>query len=354
MKNKWLRSTIAAALFVPFLAAPVMTEAAAFDYKELYQGIDYQNKTTCVIGHDSPDMDSVASSIGYAYLKTALGMPSEPRVPEPLTRDMSFVLKYFKIPEPVVMTDAKDQQVILVDHNDYSQGINNLKKARIVEVLDHHNVGNVQTESPVYYRTLPVAATSSMVYLAFNENNVAIPPAIAGVLFSGIFMETEDLTHPDVTALDRAAYNDLRGKAGINDLAAFKTQLNEAAYTHKNMSDEQIYNADLKYYPIKDWMVAIAKVDCLNKEEYNEIHERMTVYMKNLPATRTSDMYYLILNNRQTGEAELLYAGNLAQEMAVKAFGSTDGKNIRIKGSSDRKNVIVPALRTVLERFVSY
>ena len=53
MKNKWLRSTIAAALFVPFLAAPVMTEAAAFDYKELYQGIDYQNKTTCVIGHDS-------------------------------------------------------------------------------------------------------------------------------------------------------------------------------------------------------------------------------------------------------------------------------------------------------------
>ena len=132
MQKKSLSKVVAVMLAASCVAIPLQAMAAAVDYTKLYSGVDYQNKTTCVIGPESQNMDSVGATIGYAYLKSKLGMATEPRVAAPLNRDMSYMLEYFHLPQPAIMNDATGQQVILVDHSSYGAAINGMKKDRAV------------------------------------------------------------------------------------------------------------------------------------------------------------------------------------------------------------------------------
>ncbi len=359
VKTKWLAAAVAAILSVPWGAAAAQPaspekQGGSFQYRQLYAGIDYQNKTTCVIGPEDQSMDSVAASVGYAYLKTKLGMFSEPRISSPLNRDMAFVLNYFHVPEPPILKDAAGQQIILVDHASLDQAVANMKKARIVEVLDTHKAGGLVTEGPIFYRAVPAAATSSLVCLSFQENQVDIPSSIAGLLLAGIVSDTGNMTSGTVTPLDRQAYHVLLSQSGVSDIQSFYKKLEKAAYTHADMTDEQIFQSDLKEYVVKDWAYSIGQVDCLDSSEYQAVRQRMQSYLSKLPNKDRGVLHYLIIRNRGTGEAELLYAGTMAQEIAGKAFGFTDGHRVLLKAEADRSRLVEPAIRTELERVMQY
>lgn len=356
MKKKYLSLAIAAMLTASCLTVQAQAEAAAtaVDYTKLYSGVDYQNKTTCVIGPESQNMDSVGATIGYAYLKSKLGMATEARVAAPLNRDMSYMLEYFHVPQPAVMSDATGQQVILIDHSSYSAAVNGMRKARIVEVIDRHNLGGLESGSFVYYRNIPTAATSSIVYLSFKETGVEMPASIAGLLFAGVMSATDNLQGDNVTALDRTAYGELKEKAGIKDIQVFHKNLEKAAFTHEGMSDKEIFETDCKDYVVKEWAMTISQLECLNDKEFADMKERMLSYMNKLPGRNAGMLYFLVLKNRSTGAAELLYAGSMAESVAKKAFAGADANHAVLKNNADRKKDVVPALRTELERYMQY
>lgn len=356
MQKKKLSKVVAAMLAASCMVLPVQALAAgaAVDYAKLYAGVDYQNKTTCVIGPESQNMDSVGATIGYAYLKSKLGMATEPRVAAPLNRDMSYMLEYFHIPQPAVMNDAAGQQVILVDHSSYAAAINGMKKARIVEVIDRHNLGGLESGGFVYYRNIPTAATSSIVYLSFKETGVEVPKAIAGVLFAGVMSATDNLQGSNVTALDRQAYDELKGIAGVKDISVFHKELEKAAFTHEGMSDKEIFETDCKDYVVKDWAMTISQLECLNDEEFSQMKSRMLAYMNKIPDRNAGMLYFLVLKNRSTGAAELLYTGTMAEAVAKKAFAGADANHAVLKNNADRKRDVEPAIRTELERYMQY
>lgn len=354
MQKKNLAKIVAVMLAASCVAVPMQASAAAVDYRSLYSGVDYQNKTTCVIGPESQNMDSVGATIGYAYLKSKLGMATEPRVAAPLNRDMSYMLEYFHIPQPAVMNDAAGQQVILVDHSSYVAAVKGMKKARIVEVIDRHNLGGLEADGFVYYRNIPTAATSSIVYLSYEETGVDMPKEIAGVLFAGVMSATDNLQGSNVTALDRQAYDALKGKAGVRDISAFHRDLQKAAFTHDGMSDKEIFETDCKDYVVKDWAMTISQMECLNDEEFAQMKERMLAYMNKIPARKSGMLYFLVLKNRSTGAAELLYTGTMAESVAKRAFAGADANHAVLKNNADRKRDVEPAIRTELERYMQY
>jgi len=121
--------------------------------------------TVYVVGHKSPDTDSVASAIAYAHLKKALGMDAKPAVQGDLNPETQLVLQKFGVAAPEKLTDGTGKKMILVDHSDLAQAPDNLSKGEVVEVVDHHKIGDVTTNSPIFFMAMPVGCTGTVLKL---------------------------------------------------------------------------------------------------------------------------------------------------------------------------------------------
>jgi manganese-dependent inorganic pyrophosphatase len=144
-----------------------------------------------VIGHKSPDTDSVTSAITYANLKNALGIKEAvPAAAGDINAETKFLLDYFKVPYPEKLTDATDKKVILVDHNEMDQAVDGLNPENIVEIVDHHKIGGIATGKPIFFLNEPVGATGGIIASLYEKHNVPISKEMAGLMMSAILSDT--------------------------------------------------------------------------------------------------------------------------------------------------------------------
>ncbi|MFH0932158.1 MAG: DHH family phosphoesterase, partial [bacterium] len=168
-----------------------------------------------IIGHKNPDTDSVVATLAYFNLKTKLGENVEPAIAGPLNNETKFVLSYLNIEPPKLIESLEQKQVILLDHGDFSQTTAGIDSAEIVEVVDHHPVGGIKTESPILYRAEPVGSTCTVLVKFFQEKGQEIEKEIAGLLLAGIISDTLFLSSPTTTELDKKTLQDLAEIAEI-------------------------------------------------------------------------------------------------------------------------------------------
>ena len=163
------------------------------------------------------------------------------------------------------------KQVMLVDHNNFSQSIEGIDEAEIIEVLDHHNIGDIVTRRPINFRSTNCGSTSTMIYEMYNENLVEVPPNIAGLLASAIISDTLLLTSPTTTSKDKEALERLSIIAGINyrdyGMKMLKKGMNVSALTV-----EEMLNKDFKTYKIDDKLIGIGQILIM---DFNQIRNRM-------------------------------------------------------------------------------
>ena len=133
--------------------------------------------------------------------------------------------------------------VVLVDHNEFSQAIDNIRDAEILEVIDHHRIGSLETMSPVYFRNEPVGCTATIVYQMYREKDVAIPKHIAGLLCSAILSDTLLFRSPTCTILDRFAAEELSKIAGV-DCNEYGIEMFTAGSNLKEKTPEEIFYQD--------------------------------------------------------------------------------------------------------------
>ena len=112
---------------------------------DLLRGIDYGDEVTYVIGHKSPDADTIGSAIAYAWLLQRLGINAKAAATAQVNRETQYVLDLFGMEQPEILSDAAGKQFVLVDHSEYSQALDGMKEARVVGVVDHHGIGDVRT-----------------------------------------------------------------------------------------------------------------------------------------------------------------------------------------------------------------
>ena len=157
------------------------------------------------------------------------------------------------------LLNARKRALILVDHNEVSQAVDNVENAEILEILDHHKIGTLQTINPVFFRNQPVGSTSTIVYEMYRENNVEIPKTIAGLLASAILSDTLIFRSPTCTMMDRMAAEHLAKIAGIEP-EEYARKMFRAGSDLKNRTPEEIFYTDFKTFEVNEETIGIGQM----------------------------------------------------------------------------------------------
>lgn len=241
------------------------------------------------------------------------------------------------------------KQVILVDHNEATQAVAGVENAEILEIIDHHRLGTIQTMGPVYFRNQPLGCTSTIIYLMYKENGVEIDPQTAGVLVSAIVSDTLLFQSPTCTEIDKKAGYELAELAGI-DIEKYAVAMFSAASNLKGKQDREIFYQDFKKFTASKLSFGVAQINSLNAEELEELKPRMLAYMTQGRNDNQLDMVFFMLTNILTQDTVLLCSGVGSGQLAERAFGlsataeTEDSYSLRLPGVVSRKKQLVPPL----------
>lgn len=233
------------------------------------------NGPVYVIGHRSPDSDTICSAIAYARLLNMLGYPAEAAANGQVNKESAYILKEAGVEAPPILEDAAGKSIFLVDHSEYAQATAGMQDAHIVGILDHHGVGSVTTGQQLVYEAKPIGATATIVWLDYLNYGLEIDRSTATLLLGAILSDTTNLTGTTVTEADRQAVSDLAGLAGIMDVDAFYRTLHAESLSYEGMSDTEILFSDYKEYETAGVKYGIGLANAIDEEHARALAERM-------------------------------------------------------------------------------
>lgn len=248
------------------------------------------------------------------------------------------------------LLDVQKKRIILVDHNEKSQAVDGLETAEILEIIDHHRLGTLETISPVFFRNQPVGCTATIVYQMYQENRIEIKPEIAGLLCAAIITDTLMFRSPTCTEDDRKAAETLAAIAGI-EIKEFAEELFHAGSNLKHKSPEEMLYQDFKTYSINNASFAVGQNNFMNSAELQDAKEKLLAYLDTTYRRNDIDMLFIMLTNILDESTELLYYGEGAQEVAETAMKvCAADHSLHLQGVVSRKKQLIPALMAVLQQ----
>jgi len=214
---------------------------------------------------------------------------------------------------------ARGKQVIMVDHNELGQALDGMENAEILEIIDHHRLGTIQTLGPVYFRNQPLGCTSTIVYLMYQENKVEIDPQTAGLMMSAIISDTLLFRSPTCTKTDEMAGRALAEIAGV-DIEKYAMEMFSAASDLKQKTDREIFYQDFKTFTAGDIHFGVSQVSSLNEEELLSLKPRLFHFAKEALGEENLDMAFVMLTNILKQDTLLLAVGHRADSLIQNAF----------------------------------
>ncbi len=244
---------------------------------------------------------------------------------------------------------ARRKKVVLVDHNEKSQAVDGLEDAEILEIIDHHRLGSLETINPVFFRNQPLGCTATIIYQMYQENNIEVETKIAGLLCSAILSDTLVYRSPTCTEIDRISAEALAKIAGI-EVDAYAKEMFAAGSDLTSKSPEEIFYQDFKKFIVGDITFGVGQINSMNQEELEEIKERLVPYMQKAYHDHGVAMLFFMLTNIMESSTELLYQGSGARELLLNTFKfDKDVKKIYLKDVVSRKKQVIPALMLTLQ-----
>lgn len=246
--------------------------------------------------------------------------------------------------------DARKKQVILVDHNEKSQAVDGIEEADILEIIDHHRIGSLETVSPVVFRNQPVGCTGTIMYQIYREKGLDIPENIAGLLCAAIISDTLMFRSPTCTAIDRNAAESLARIAGI-DCEEFAAEMFAAGSNLKGKSAEEIFYQDFKKFELNKTSFGVGQINSMNPAELQEIKSRLIPYMEKNLGSHGETMLFFMLTDIIHESTELLCHGGDSQSLAAEAFHlDKAGSSVILPGIVSRKKQLIPAFMNALQQ----
>ena len=250
---------------------------------------------------------------------------------------------------------ARGKNVILVDHNERSQAVDGMENANILEIIDHHRLGTVETMGPVFFRNQPLGCTATIIYQMYKEAGVTIENKIAGLLCSAIISDTLLFRSPTCTPVDKDAAMKLAAIAGI-DVEQLANKMFAAGSKLKGKSDAEIFYQDFKRFTAGKIAFGVGQITSLNAGELNELKSGMLTYMDRAREDEKVDMMFFMLTNILTESTELICDGQGAKQLAGEAFHLGDEEMdkeehiVSLPGVVSRKKQLVPGLMVATEQ----
>jgi len=238
--------------------------------------------------------------------------------------------------------DMHRKKVVLVDHNEKDQAVDNIDKAEIMEIIDHHKLGTLQ---PISFRNQPVGCTGTIMYQMYGEQKLEIPPKIAGLLCAAIISDTLMFRSPTCTLQDKMAAGALALIADIS-IEEFAREMFKAGSNLKDKSPEEIFYQDYKKFIAEgDVCFGVGQISSMDADELKEIKERLLPFMVSECGRHGVSRVYFMLTNIMEQSTELLFYGEGSEEMAINAFKmQPENGTIYLKGVVSRKKQLIPPL----------
>ncbi|MCD8073569.1 MAG: putative manganese-dependent inorganic diphosphatase [Lachnospiraceae bacterium] len=237
--------------------------------------------------------------------------------------------------------------LILVDHNEVSQAVDNVLDAEIMEIIDHHRIGgSLETINPVYFRNQPVGCTSTIIYQMYREKCVEIPPDIAGLMCSAIISDTLIFRSPTCTPLDIEAARALARIAGI-ECEAHAKEMFAAGSDLSTKTPEEICYQDFKKFEMGDMNVGVGQITSMSEDELRNIKGRITPFLQNLVTRKELDMVCFMLTNIIEEGTDLIYYGRDDVDIIDASFHKKlENGSVYLQSVVSRKKQLVPSLMT--------
>lgn len=242
------------------------------------------------------------------------------------------------------LMNMQKKQIILVDHNEKSQAVDGIGEAEILEIIDHHRLGSLETVSPVYFRNQPLGCTSTIIYQMYQEQRVEIPKEIAGLLLSAIISDTLMFRSPTCTPLDKSVAKRLAEIADV-DIEDHAKKMFRAGSDFKNKTTEEIFYQDFKIFHTEVCDFGVAQISAMSGEELEQIGEQLRPFLPQVLGEKRLNMVYVMLTDILEESSKIIFAGEDAGKILAHAFKKQeDADGILLDGIISRKKQMIPTL----------
>ena len=248
--------------------------------------------------------------------------------------------------------NLQKRRIILVDHNEATQAVEGFDQAEILEIIDHHRIGSLQTMAPVYFRNQPVGCTATILYQVYQEKNLTIEPNIAGLLCSAILSDTLMFRSPTCTAMDKAAAEKLAEIAGVK-CEELASEMFAAGSNLKNKSPEEIFYQDFKKFELNKSSFGVGQITSVNADELTEIKKELLPYMEKALGSHGESMLFFMLTDIINESTELLFYGGDSKNVVSEAFHKEpqEGEqSVILPGVVSRKKQLIPSFMTAMQQ----
>ncbi|RAN65418.1 manganese-dependent inorganic pyrophosphatase [Dolosigranulum pigrum] len=303
-----------------------------------------------VFGHKSPDTDAVTSAISFAYLQNQLGKDVEPVALGEISEETQYALDFFNTEAPRIVTEADSnvEAVMLVDHNEPQQSLDNIDEFEILSVVDHHRIANFETAGPLYYRAEPVGCTNTIIFKIYKEHGIDVPKDIAGLMLSAIISDTLLFKSPTCTAEDERAAQELAEIAEV-DLQAYGMKMLKAGTNVNSKSAQDILNGDAKSFEMGDKTVRIGQVNVVDVQELLQRKDELIELAETNNVAEGYDLTLLLITNILESDTVGLVVGSGIETVEAAFNEIVNDYQIKLPGVVSRKKQVVPPLTDAFE-----
>ena len=244
---------------------------------------------------------------------------------------------------------VRKKHVILVDHNERTQAVNGLEQAEIMEIVDHHRIGSVETTNPITFRNVPVGCTCTILFGLYREYGVEIPKNIAGLMLSAILSDTLAFRSPTCTPTDVAAGKTLAEICG-EDIEKYSEQMFDAGADLTGRTAEEVFHGDYKIFSRGNAKFGVGQGSFMTENSRKAAEALVGPFLKTAAESEELPMVFYMFTDVKSQVTEMLYYGAGAQEVLERAFNVTPDNGIAVlPGIVSRKKQVVPSLMSALQ-----
>jgi len=297
-----------------------------------------------VFGHKSPDTDSVTAAIAFAELMKAKGEDYIPVMQGKLNPETETVLKRFGFAAPEIMTDAAGKKVALVDHSDLAQAPDNLNANDVVAVVDHHKIGDVTTNQPIYFFNQPVGCTCTVLKIMYDLDGIAVAPKVAGLMLSAILSDTVNFKSPTCTPADKKAVKELAAIAGVSNTDEIFMEMLKAKSAVAGVPAMELLHRDYKDFDMKGKKVGVGQLELATLDQVAAMRDALYNAMKDQKGSERHSVLLMLTDVVKEGTDLMVISDDPA--MIEGAFGAKlTGNSMWIDGMMSRKKQTIPNLQ---------
>ena len=303
---------------------------------------------TFVAGHKSPDTDSICSAISYANLLTQMGTPATPVCAGDANKETKYALEHFGFEHPQIVTNLEEfapngGDLYLTDHNESKQIIDGYKSMNMCGVIDHHRIGDFETDGPVFIRMEPVGCTNTILTKLYIENNQEIPKNIAGLMLSAIISDTVLFRSPTCTETDKEMAHKLAAIAGV-DIESYGLEMLKAGADISDLTNDEIVRTDMKEFSEAGQTISIGQISVMDTTDVLAKQGELVQALEALRSANNYDASYIMITNILDESTTLLFSGDV-EAVVTKAFEKEVKDNgVFLPNTMSRKKQIVPPI----------